>query len=1798
MQIAVIAFDGRFPGGADTPEAFWEALVAGRDLVEEVPKTRWSVDRFCRSDSQVGIVHASRRGGFLRDVDQFDPLAFGIAPREAETMDPAQRLLLESTWRCWESAGIRPSDWTERPVGVFVGAFTPDYLLLQLGDRETTVSTLHTATGAAQTLLSNRISYCYGLTGPSLTVDTACSSSLVALHLAAASLERGESDLAFAAGVQLQLTPYHTGMESRGGFLSPEGICRAFDHRANGYVRGEAVAAVLLAPLETAIAENWPIHAVIHATAVNQNGKSAGITHPNSQAQEQLIRSAIERSDLHADDLGYVEAHGTGTRAGDLAELHSLGTALGRKRHSGPLLIGSVKTNTGHTEAASGLVGLIKVILSLRHGMVPPHLNWEQPPAGVDFDELGLRLPLRPEPWPQDAPFAAVNSFGFGGANAHVVLGPPPKRAIEADPISLGLPTLFLLSAPTAEHLVLQSRELSKFVAGMPSRTSLEELAGGLCYQRESFAHRLALVSSTPAGLSERLAQFSSRPSSSEWMQGVCPDGRRREVAWVFSGMGPQWRSMGTELANSFPVFASIFVECDRLFHEIAGFSVFQKTNETGDDSAETLPTELAQPLNLFFQIALARLLESVGVKPCALVGHSVGEIAAFHIAGAIDLATALTLVYHRSRLQARLAGHGSMTAVGASASTVQPLAERHGISLAAYNSPSAVTVSGADAAMDAFVADAFEAGWFTKRLRVEVPYHSSLMAPLEEEFRSSVAHLFFHDPKLPLYSTVTGARFHSAFSFSDYWWKNLREPVAFEQAIGAMHLDERHVIQELSAQPVLGVYMREILKEAEVVLLPTLKRNVDEPTAFLECLGSLHVNDVALRWSELIARPRRAVPLPKFVWRKRRYWSEAVDQQALRLYEPSHPLLGCLRAGETACWDTTFCGSAAAELRDHVVMGQPRLPAAAMIEIFHAAARQVAPECNTVLRDLRIYRGVSLHEENSPVLTTRVDKAEGSAKIVDAQGGLIAETHFATSLRAAVDRHPPSPLSVSESTSWTGEEFYEAVAAMGFHYGPSFRRIQTLECDQRVSRAVIDGVADNDFVLPPSILDAALHSLLVFEVETEKPQPEFSQSKLPVSISNVRLTRSLRSDDFPLVATGTLMSKGEIETVADVVLRNAMGETLAELLDVTFRSIPVPSAFSLGNRPADALFKLAWKAVTPIVEAEPSAPSPVHRQKRQWVVCGRRNGAAYVFSEALRSTGMCVSLLDPDDPECEAWALLPSANRTQPLTVLDLQALDWRPGNAEEETRRLEEYCNFCVRVTNLADAGVEIWAATRGAYDEPVPVPGQAAIWGLARGLIRAEHSATWRGIVDFSSTLPENWPIVLRALIESSPKANEWRWQGSGWRRSCLLRCESPVNDTPLWLRPDASYAITGGFGALGRATAEYLVDCGARFLILFGRTPLPHHPTTEEQRSGASRDRMDWVSSLEKRGVKVLAEGFDARSSEQWDAFVEHRYERRFPPLRGIVHAAGVCDDQPFLASDAAKRAEILGVKILGIDQLLKRVEHEQLDFVLLYSSIAGIWPSYGQAVYAAANAYLDALAGKLLAEGIPAKSIAWGSWTVGMAGDEQMQQLFRKQGLMPFTPAEGVRMLPVCMARREAHLCCVSLRRDAFLAANRRYLWQLGQLRKEAAAASTEAPPRKGIQLARMTEVERREAALAELIHATAQILRLPAETLGADTVLSRMGMDSLMAVELQLTLAENWSEPLDVFDLLGRESLLSLASRLSQAVAESSTDQRNSLEEAEPHPDKVHALMDVTSTPGAGLPAHRPTPTERRIHVD
>lgn len=1762
-RIAILAMAGRFPAEAHDLGAFWAALEQGRDLIRPVPAGRWRAERYQHAGAVRGLTHVSSWGGFLDDVDLFDPVAFGISPREAQTMDPAQRLLLEAAQRCWEGAGFRPSRWAGRPVGVFVGAFTQDYLLLQLGDRESSVATAHTATGTTQTLLSNRLSYCWRLTGPSMTVDTACSSSLVAVHLAINSLAAGESELAFAGGVQLQLSPYYTAFESRGGFLSPDGRCRAFDHRADGYVRSEAAGLILLAPLERALAQGWPVLTVVEATAVNQNGGSVGVTFPSTEAQAALITTSLDRSGVSPDAIGFAEAHGTGTRAGDRAELLALGKTLGQPRRNGPLLVGSVKTNMGHAEAAAGISGLMKSVLSMRRGMVPRHLHWERSPDDLALGDLGLRLPLEAAAWPQGQPYASVSAFGFGGTNAHVILGPAPVRhasashrpSASAPERRAALPLVALLSGPTQEHLPLQAAAFADFLEAQSEAFDAAAACSAMAVQRDWGRSGLAIAAETPLELGAKLRDYCRRPQAKAWIQGDC-DLSAGGMAWVFSGMGPQWRDMGAALAQTFPVFAETLEECDDVYRRIGGRSLFAEIAALPED-AEGLPARLAQPINLFFQIALARLLISFGLRPDhGVCGHSVGEIAAFHVAGAIDLETAVTLIFHRARLLGRLSGHGRMAAVSAGQEVVAPLAEARGVCLAAINSASAVTVSGGSSELSTLLDDLQQAGIHTRILDVDVPYHSTLTAPLEAEFRAAIADLRFKPAHLPLYSSVTGGAIEAVetLEFAHYWWRNLRETVAFLPAFRQLVAEGVSAVLEISAHPVLAAYLQETLAGSNVSLIRTLRRNYPEALAFAECLGRVQVSGAAQPdWPALLGSPAApdvlSPPLPGLQWLKARYWSESNDKQRLRLAVPASAFLGYARPGSADIWDVDDVDLTRFALADHVVLGRPRMPMAAFVEMMHAALRQAMPEGTVGLSQLRLHRGVILSEEADVRLTTRLDAKKGVIGIQNGEDELIAEAHC-VALRPRIAGNGQGMerfAGLAATEDWATQdagEYYQTLAALGFEYGPAFRRLRWVKTGPAGAIGSIDGTAAADCFIPPAVLDAAFQVMLALELARGNAEGQEGYERLPVAIAEVTLNRAVRDTDFPLTAVASLLRRDERESVADLELRAVDGTLVARFRAVTMQAVPMPSALRGGKRPADLAFCIEWKPVD-----ERSFPPPVVKPRR-WLIWRDRQGAAAAFADYLRAEGEDVFLADAAASRADAIRQLDASDHARTLTVLDFQALDWRGLALADELQVLTSFGQHCAEQAEIAAADAEFWLITRGAHDPAAPEPAQSGLWGLGRTLIDAEGNGRWRGLVDLEDGDAASWWQALFNLVNTRTGQTQFLRREGFWWRPELVRAPATEGGGPVWLRPDASYLVTGAFGALGRLSAEYLIDRGARFLVLCGQTPFPPRSGWREETDPVLRERIDWLTELEARGVRIAPLGFDLADIEACRAALLDVSQAEFPAVRGVVHAAAAIADRPLREMRRRDFSHVFGAKVLGLSNLIDALDAVEpagaaLDLCLVHSSISGLFPAYGQSAYAAANCYLDAFVRRLEMRGIPALSIGWGPWSVGMAADDHLAHVFSLQGLLPITPEEGKPLLADLISRPQDMLYCAGIDWAKFARSHRRHAWMFPTLAPDDRTLQPTAAAISIDDRAALSREERSRLAFRDFADCAAQILGLPATAFAEQDVLVRKGIDSLMAVELQLLLRERWGRELPLAELLGRSSLGELAGRIA-----------------------------------------------------
>ncbi|RPF40441.1 acyl transferase domain-containing protein [Streptomyces sp. Ag109_G2-6] len=889
--IAIIGMGCRFPGGANSPDALWRLLESGTDAITEVPPTRWDQAAYYDPDPDAPGRMYARHGGFIDGVDRFDPYFFGISPREAAQMDPQQRIFLEVAWEAWEDAGLTREAVQGSNTGVFVGANSSDYLQMQF-QRPQGIDT-YTSAGGANSLIPNRLSYLFDLRGPSLVVDTACSSSLVALHLAAQSLRGQECETAVVGGLNLVLSPMPMVGFAKIGALAPDGRCKTFDSRADGYVRGEGVGVVVLKRLSDALAAGDRIWAVVRGSAVNQDGLTNGLTAPNGVSQREVISSALRAARLEPSQVTLLEAHGTGTALGDPIEVEALNEVYGRPgaRGSGEgaegqdaCALGSVKTNIGHLEAGSGIAGLLKAALSIHHRAIAPNLHLEALNPHISLDGSRLFVPTEPQPWKvsDDRRHAAVSAFGAGGTNAHVVLGPAPAAVAaghDAEPGS-GSPgglRLLTITARTADALAPMAAAYREHLRSPAGQTvPFPALAHAAAVRRTQHPHRCVVVADSHAQAADRLTAWLD---GNEFTGGVIGRTTRplgRGTAFVFAGHGSQRLGMGRELMRDCAVFRSAAEECDETFRRLLGRSVIDEIHRTDTDTLTT-DLEIIQPALFTVAVALAARWRSFGVEPDVVVGHSTGEIAAAHVAGALTLEDAARVIHVRSGLLGRLHGSGSLLVVGLPMDEADALLDgcRERVAVAVSNSPTSTVLSGDTETLETLATTLRERNVFCRSMKNTVAGHGPQVDRLREDLLEGLAGLAPKPSAVPIFSTVAGKLTDGSEFDAAYWYRNLREPVLFWQGMQDLVEQDNGVFVELSPHPLLLSAVEQALERSgrEGLALPSMRRAEPEAQALLEGLGALHANGLAVPLDHLFDGPAPAVPLPAYAWQHESFW-------------------------------------------------------------------------------------------------------------------------------------------------------------------------------------------------------------------------------------------------------------------------------------------------------------------------------------------------------------------------------------------------------------------------------------------------------------------------------------------------------------------------------------------------------------------------------------------------------------------------------------------------------------------------------------------------------------------------------------------------------------------------------------------------------------------------------------------------------------------------------------------------------------------------------------------------------------
>ena len=1211
--IAIIGMGCRFPGGVNDAESFWKVLTEGRDVISDVPATRWNVERFY--DAEPGVVGKTiaKRGGFIDGIDQFDPQFFGISPREAPYIDPQQRLLLETAWEAIEDAGLVLNLEKGTDIGVFVGISHNDYQGIQHTSTDRSGISAHTPTGSAHSIAANRISYCFNLHGPSLAMDTACSSALTAVHVACEHLLSGRCKTAMAGGVTVMINPDGFIGFSQAGMLSPDGKCQAFDAAANGFVRGEGAGMVLLKRLEDALNDGDPIQGVIIGTAVNQDGHTNGISLPSGEAQSRLVCDACDNAQIDPWDIGYVEAHGTGTAVGDPIEAHALADALCTDRSpENPLVIGSAKTNLGHLETAAGVAGLMKAVLVLKHGQIPASLHFNTPNPNIDFEALKLRVPTKLEPFAgiPGKRMAGVNSFGFGGANAHAILReppPPPQRALLSCAMDRAWP--LLLSARSEAALRAGAWRLSTWLEDHSHMNGSSPLLPDMTYmlgaRRNHHSHRLTLTARTMAEAVQELHAFSSGQPGPKVRTSFTP---RREhparVVFVMSGQGPQWWGMGRELMQHEPVFRHMIEACDAAMKPWARFSLIEELAREENES-QMQRTEISQAAIFAMQMGLAELWKSWGVLPAAVVGHSVGEVAAACVAGILTLEQAAKVIVHRGRFMDECETHdGAMLAVGTSPDEARAVIARHGrtVSIAAFNGPRSLTLSGPRAELDAIAAELESQGVFARFLKVSHPFHHALMQPAADALHTVLGDLTPAAETVPFFSTVTGQRMNGLDCTADHWSRGVRQPVEFAAAVGAVADFGADVWLELGAHPALTRSIQECLgdRAAKQSIIASVRRE-REHESLLETAMDLHLADVALHFAAMTPS-RRILTLPTYAWDKSQWWHESAEVREGRLSPGGRGLLGVRTARATPTWVARLDSRHMAFLKDHRVENLVVFPAAGFVEMVleagvqHFEGRPFAVEDFEIRKPLIVPdppSGLQLELSYDPnertfQIQSRFDNtASWSLHVVGSMRGERIESPFASS---TWNEAPSSSLPEMQV-----DAFYEHMSDMGLRYGEEFRPIRELSAgDGRSTGKVTLSEAIShrapDYPLHPVLFDGALQ---IFSAGAATVEGRSAGLRLPVRFARIVFLRSPGASS--LVKAGVKVANDEL-VEGGIDLYDESGRPCVRIDG--FRAISVEGArrTSKTGKGRDLVYHIAWERTPAAEKPAPLEPLPLNR--------------------------------------------------------------------------------------------------------------------------------------------------------------------------------------------------------------------------------------------------------------------------------------------------------------------------------------------------------------------------------------------------------------------------------------------------------------------------------------------------------------------------------------------------------------------------------------------------------------------------
>ncbi|GES63953.1 6-methylsalicylic acid synthase [Aspergillus terreus] len=1723
-EVAVVGMACRLAGGNHSPEELWQSILNRKDASGEIPSMRW--EPYYRRDIRNPKIldQTTKRGYFLDHVENFDAAFFGVSPKEAEQMDPQQRLSLEVTWEALEDAGIPPQSLSGSETAVFMGVNSDDYSKLLLEDIPNVEAWM--GIGTAYCGVPNRISYHLNLMGPSTAVDAACASSLVAIHHGRQAILQGESEVAIVGGVNALCGPGLTRVLDKAGATSSEGRCLSFDEDAKGYGRGEGAAVVILKRLSTAIRDGDHIRAIIKGSAVAQDGKTNGIMAPNAKAQELVAWNALRTAGVDPLTVGYVEAHATSTPLGDPTEVSAVSAVYGKGRPEGnPCFIGSVKPNVGHLEAGAGAVGFIKAVMAVEKATFPPQTNLKRLNSRIDWDQAGVKVVQETLEWPgneDEVRRAGVCSYGYGGTVSHAIieefaqqLQRPTTNTTDEEP----LPRILLLSAPQERRLALQARTQASWIAAEGRNRTLESIATTLSTRRGHHDYRAAVIAESHDDAVQKLSDIVNGKAA-EWTTSsrVLDASCSKDVVWVFSGHGAQWTAMATDLLKDI-VFYQTISRLDPIVEREMGFSALHSLASGDFESSIKV-----QVLTYLVQVGLAAILRSKGLEPQAVIGHSVGEIAASVAAGCLTAEEGALIVTRRANLYRRVMGAGAMVLVNIPfADMEKELQGRTDLVAAIDSSPSSCVVSGATEAVLALVEDLKSRGVNAFRVKTDIPFHHPMLDQLSEPLREAMAgSLSPRKPRVRLYSTSAEDPRSMVARDIHYWTSNMVNPVRLTAAVQAAVDDGLRLFLEVSSHPIVSHSVRETMLDLGVedfTVTNTMARNKPADKTILSSIAQLHCRGAVVNWKKQLPGPW-ALDVPLTTWDHKPFWRHIHTGpiSASTLHDvDKHTLLGqrVPVAGETTMVFTTqmddqtkpFPGS-------HPLHGSEIVPAAALVNTFlHATGA-------TTLSNITLRVPVAISQPRDIQVVVSQNQIKICSRLTQKAGSGADEgswlTHTTGQWEAGGSKNPPAQLDIAAikarlANNKLADNFSidyldkVGVSAMGFpwavteHYG-------TLQ--EMIARVDVAPDVPETSPLPwdaaswAPILDAAtsVGSTLFFD------QPRL---RMPAHIHGVQV---YTTQPPPKVGYLYVEKAGDRDLAVHVSVCDELGTVLARFESMRFSEIEGTPG-SNGSEES-LVHQLAWP---PAIYSE--KPLTINNV----VLVSRDKNVADLYCGSLKDRVSSIMVLD-------AAADLLSLSQ-DPSSVLQAKetAVVYVPGPLHSADSIPIAAHSFLMELLLLvktivnASLPTKVFVLTdRVCESESATALAQSPIHGVSR-IIASEHPDQWGGLIDVET--PGQFPLETMKYVQEADNIRI----SDGIPRIARLRplprdkLLPPSKQTSLLPRPEGTYMITGGLGALGLEVAQFLVEKGARRLILVSRRALPPRREWADilaDPSSSLASALETIQALEAQGATVHTLAVDISSSDAATQLAVAIDSLSLPPVRGVVHAAGVLDSQLVLSATSDSVESVLAPKITGALVLGTVFPPKALDFFMLFSSCGQLLGFPGQASYASGNAFLDAFATSRRRQGDNAVAVQWTSWrSLGMAASTDfINAELASKGITDITRDEGFRAW-MHISKYDIDQAAV-LRSLAFEADEPLPTPILTDIavRKAGSASSADVPSAAPKETNEMPEsIPERRTWLDERIRdCVARVLQLgSSDEVDSKAALSDLGVDSVMTVSLR-----------------------------------------------------------------------------------